>query len=86
MRKGMTAFLLGLGLVFSQAAVSAEMIRYEHDMYQNQNPKNYADKANKSAHAKQAPQGNFEPRQKNHLNDRINKQGHPVHIAFPDRG
>ena len=82
MRKGMTALLLGLGLAFSQAAVSAEMIRYEHEMYQNKNPKNHADK---SARAKQALQVNDESRHKNNLKDRINKQGHPVHIAFPDR-
>lgn len=81
MQKGIAILLLGLGLSFSQSAISAEMIRYEHDMYQNKISKpRPPTQQNAKENKTQQP-----TKKSTDSNKRVNKQGHPVHIAFPDR-
>lgn len=79
MQKIIPILLLGLGLVYSQAVLSAEMIRYEHDMYQNKIAKPNAQQNENIKNRKKISKKTV------NLKEKHNRAEHPVRVAFPDR-
>lgn len=84
MRKGiLSALLVCMGMIFSQVALSAEMIRYEHEMYSSKQTKKQSGRA-ADAWQQKGQQVNYSDKYQ-HQHKARNKEGHPVFIAFPDR-
>lgn len=82
MRKGIIgAIIISLGMLFSQVAVSAEMIRYEHQMYQSKKTQKHTATDKWRNKSQQVSYSNRYQKEK----ETFNKVGHPVFIAFPDR-
>lgn len=96
MRKGLIGLaFVSMGMIFSSAAFSAEMARYDHQRYQSKSnkPVSTAVKSGNVSSHKTNHQLNQQTRgQQTSYNNRYqhqqqteDKAGHPVFIAFPDR-
>lgn len=79
MQKGIMALLVGSAMSFASPAFSAEMIRYEHEIYTGGEDQSRYEVPHDEQYIEHQREQN---RQVKATKD---KEGHPIFIAFPDR-
>ena len=80
MQKGTVALLMISAMAFASPVFSAEMIRYDHEIYTGgSNDQSRYEAPNDEQYIE------HQREQNRHAKAKKDKEGHPVFIAFPDR-
>jgi len=80
MQKGIIALLVGSTMSFASSAFSTEMIRYQHEIYTGRDDQSRYEVPHDEQYIE------YQREKSRQVKATKDKEGHPIFIAFPDRG